>query len=793
MVRMTAYMANNRLTRVEGFTVPFLTCLVFLLPLFTVQAQDSTGSEKRIESQSGTESQQLDYAESSFPIEEVTITARRREESIQEVPIAITALGEDFLRNHDIGQFEEVQHHAPSLGVTTTSNSTNVPLISLRGQRPSETVLSVDPAVTLYVADIVMTPSNGSNLSLFDLESAQVLKGPQGTLFGRNITGGAVLFTPIRPSLEKEGYAELTLGDYGLLRAQGAINLPVDHRWQVRLAGKTVRRDGYQSNKANNALRGDDFWDENSTALRLSTLYETDTVETWTIMSWDRNDSKARVPKLVAWNPSAPTGGLLASNFDLDGALMRLRTGEATDVETNVDGFEDAENRFLANHTSWKFHSDITLKNILGYRKTEWLSRFETDGTAEDLIGPPTNGEAGTTEAEQFSEELQFLGKAFEDRLDWIMGAYYYRMQGTQFTRVNIFEPFFVTNPQIAGGDVDNQAYAIFTQGSYQLSDLWSVTVGVRHSWDEREVSVTTLEAGVCVIEDNAGNLLPVNACERTESERYSSPTWLLSASYTPVKDLMIYTSIGSGYRTGGINLRGKNNLELKPYNEETVLNYELGIKADWRLGDWTIRSNFATFWQDYQDVQRTQAVSDGTTFGTTTENAAEATIRGAELELWLIPLEGLELSLNYSYLDAEFDKYIDNSGTDLSDTPFIWVPTHTGAANVRYTLPLERDNGEVSLQLSYYYQGEVETSATQQFSDPQFNAVVHQESYGILSVRLDWQGMMGSSLDLAIFMKNVDDEEYATGGIELLENLGLATRVYGPPRTLGISLRYSF
>jgi len=758
-----------------------------LLVAHSAQAQSASSSQE-----TGVEPSS-EYATSATPIEEVTIIARRRQESLQEVPIAVTVLGEDFLRLHDVGQFDDVQKHAPSLGVTTTGNSTNVPLISLRGQRPSETILSVDPAVAMYFAEIVMTPSHGTNLSLYDLESVQVLKGPQGTLFGRNITGGAVLFSPMKPSLDSEGYAEFTLGDYGLLGVEGAVNLPVDPRWQLRLSGKSVKREGYQRNRANNVLAGDKAWDENSIALRLSLLHETEMLESWSILSWDRNDSKARVPVLEAWNPDADAGALLAAAFDLDATLARLGGHDYTQVETDVDGFEDTENRFFANHTSWKFANAVTLKNILGYRKVDWRSRFETDGSAEALLGPPASGEPGTTEAEQFSEELQLLGTAFDQQLDWIVGAYYYRMQGTQFTRANILAPFLATNPQVAGGDVDNRAYAVFAQGSYQLTDSWSLTLGARQTWDQREVSVTTTKAGQCVVEDDARNPLPDNACERSEDKDYQSPTWLLSASYQPRDTLMVYGSVGSGYRTGGINLRAQTSLELKPYDEETVLNYEFGIKADWQWGEWALRSNFATFWQDYQDIQRTQAQEVADEVRTTTENAAEATIRGAELEIWLVPVEGLELSLNYSYLDAEFDKYIDNSGTDLSDSPFVWVAPHTLAANMRYSWPVGDDDGDVSLQLSYYYQDEVESSDTSGFADPKLRAVGRQDGYGLVSARLDWERMLGSAFDLAIFGKNLTDEKYAIGGIDLLDNLGLATRVYGAPRTWGVSLRYSY
>jgi len=725
-------------------------------------------------------------------LEEIIVTVRRRNEGLQEVPIAVTALSGDDLRAHNIENFDDVQYHTPSLSVSNNGGST--PVIALRGQRPSETLLSVDPAVGMYFSDIVMTPSSGTNLSLYDLESVQVLKGPQGTLFGRNSTGGNVLFTPKSPDSDFGGYAEIAIGDYDLVRTEAAVNWPVSESLQLRIAGKTTNRDGYQTNRASGSLQGDDFGDENSTAVRVSVWAKiTDNLENLTVVSWDRSDSKARVPSLIAWNPAAPAGGLLGAFFDLDGVVSRHFTGDKNDVETEVDGYQDLENRFVSNHTTLELDS-LTIKNIIGYRKVESASVTDWDGTGYALLAPPASGAPSTTEGEQFSNEIQFLGSAFDDRLEWIVGGYYYQMQGTSFTRSNILAPFFPINPQIAGGDVDNEAYALFAQGTYQLSDQWSLTTGVRESWDDRAVTVTNFEAGVCKIKDAVGVTLPVDSCARTESESFSAPTWLLSLSYEPNNDKLLYANLGTGYRTGGINLRGKSNLELQPYEEETVLNYELGLKADWHPGNWTIRTNIATFYQDYQDIQRTQAVSDGTNFGTSTENAAEATIKGGELELWVIPFDGLEFSLNYAYVDAEYGEYSDSlTGEDLSNKAFPWVAKDSGTATVRYTLPLEKDIGQVSFQASYYYQGTVPTSAEKEFGEPMLDATLRQDSYSLVNLRFDWQGVLGSNFDFASYVKNANNEEYKTGGFGLLRSLGLATAFYGAPRTVGASLQYRF
>ena len=198
-------------------------------------------------------------------LEEVLVTARRREESLQDVPIAITAMSADFLREQNITELNDLAIHVPAMRISQGGPSTNVPIVVLRGQRPSEVTMTVDPAVPLYFAEVVLTPTQGTNLAMYDLANVQVLKGPQGTLFGRNSTGGALLLTPQTPGDEFGGYAEAKLGDYSLYQFEGAVDLPASDTLKFRLAGRSLDRDGYQSNVADNALGGDDkFWDENS-------------------------------------------------------------------------------------------------------------------------------------------------------------------------------------------------------------------------------------------------------------------------------------------------------------------------------------------------------------------------------------------------------------------------------------------------------------------------------------------------------------------------------------------------
>ena len=733
-------------------------------------------------------------------LEEVVVTARRRQESLQDVPIAITALSEEYLRQHKIDKFDELQYHAPSLTVGQSGTSSNVPVIALRGQRPTEAALHLEAAVPLYFADIVMAPSYGTNISLYDLENVQVLKGPQGTLFGRNSTGGAVLFTPRRPGEVLGGYGQVTAGNYGLLETEIGVDLPVSDRLRFRVAAKTVDRDGYQENVADNpATAGDEYWDENSRALRLSMAADiTENLENQLILSWDRNDSAGRQLSIRAVNPEVIFGSVLQAD-----GQRQIATDDPQKVESDLENhFDDVENWFAANTTTWAL-GDLTLKNIFGYRKVESREASDTDASARNLIQSPP-GRPNLNEAEQYSDEFQIQGVAFDERLEWIAGAYLYRMDGTRESVSGIFG----FREAETNGDVDNESEALFLQGTYELTDTLSLTAGGRKSWDSREMTVrhrTTIDHPVagfsetCDVLDTDGQNLPLDACRRTVEDDWSANTWLVSLSYRPNRDTMFYGSIATGYRAGGFNIRGKSIAELQPFDEENVKTYEVGMKSDWDLGGIQLRSNLAIYQQDYSDIQRTTAVEDpvSLTLTTITANAAEATIRGLEYEFDVSPADGLTLAVNYAYVDTEYDDYLDTTfdpPLDRSGESFWWIPEHQVTATLRYTLPLDPSVGEVSLQANYYYQSDlIREAASPDVPDVVENPILEQDGYSLQSYRVDWQSLMGSDLDLALWVKNAADEVYTTGGLTALDSLGIAAYGYGPPRTWGMSLRYSF
>ncbi|WP_317930233.1 TonB-dependent receptor [Halioxenophilus sp. WMMB6] len=807
-------------------------------------------------------------------LEEIVVTARRREESLQDIPVAVSALDSEALRAQNVTQLNDLGTQVPSFRVSTGGSSTNEPVLSIRGQRPTDSGINLDAAIPIYFADVVMTPSSGTNLSMYDLQSVQVLKGPQGTLFGRNSTGGALLISPQKAGDSFAGYIDTKFGNYNSVSVEAAVDLPLTENLAVRLAGQTTTHDGYQENKADNNLK--DGWDEDSQGLRLSVAYQRGIVSNDFMVGYDENEMVPRLVIPAAFNPSTGAGQLAQllfnSNGEIDDAIAWQEAHSANEVQYDTEGEEKIENTILANTTELDLSDNVSLKNIFGYRKMEWSRSNDADGSALPLFtqGGATQGVGIITrnqptvdvESEQFTEELQLLGSAFDSKLDWLVGAYWYQMEASQRGDNQVLGPnpdsplfgglpvetaaalvssgilgpdvtaflgtgFFGMLQSAPAGDVDNSAYAIFAEGTYTFTDQWSTTLGLRQSWDTRAITVrnyggfggTGSPYYFCSVTDVDGN--PVPSCAREEEKDYSSPTARFSINYTPADGHLIYAGISTGYRAGGFNLRGFDNETLIPFDEESVVTYEVGHKANWGIGPVPIRTNLALYWQSYEDIQKTKAIStNGGGFGVVTVNAGKAAIAGFEYDMTAAVTDNLQLSLAYSYVDAGYDEWnsteiwadaSDNNirkdvAVDLKDSKFVYMPEQTLTASIKYDLPIDSHWGELSLYASLYWQDEMYTDETsilypQQAAYEGWSAeslaraqsVAKVDAYNVYNLRFDWRSMMGSKFDMALYVNNASDEEYIVGGVNVIDSLGWAAFTYGAPRTFGASLRYEF
>ncbi len=788
-------------------------------------------------------------------LEEVIVTARRREESLQDIPIAVTALDNDYLREQNITQLDELGIHIPSFRVSFGGPGTNAPVLTLRGQRPSTVTITEDPAVPLYFAEVVLTPTQGTNLAMYDLANVQVLKGPQGTLFGRNSTGGALLLTPRAPGDEMGGYLEARAGSYDLLQLEGAVDLPVSDSLKVRLAGRKVERDGYQSNVADNALRQDDlYWDEDSYGLRAVIDWKpTERLSNLTTISYDENDMYSRAPTIQLYNSSADlaalynlvwNGGLGIGGPSIDEAVERQSRREWTDMEGDTLSREKIENIFFANTTEYELTDNLTIKNVFGYRELNSDGIQDADGTAVSLFGAQTsltenvtrNPPLGSVDAKQYSNELQLIGSSFDGDLEWLVGAFWMNMDGSESLPSQIMganpdwpaggigippidivatQGFYQLSPNV---DAENEAWALFGEGTYSFNPQWSLTLGLRQTWDDRQITAKNFTFNTstfvygCNMFDRDNQRLPDDNCARSESEKFDELTWRASVNWSPTYDMLMYLSVSTGYRSGGFNARGTNNFTLQPFNEETVTTYEFGHKTDWSIANFaTVRTNLAVYFQDYDDIQKTVSGVNPATdlYETYTVNAAAATITGVEFDATIAPTSSLVFNLSYSWVDPEYDEWDrlvlvqgEPQVLDYSRAPFVYIPEHSLNGSVTWTLPLDPSWGEVRLSATAYWQDEMQTNDDPWLwpelgwaEDDLENALatVVIDDYTVWNFRADWYGVMGSNFDLAAWANNAFDEEYVTGGLSVPEDLGIVAHTYGTPQIYGASLRWSF
>ncbi len=757
----------------------------FTLPLATVaQAQESS-------------QQQAPAARSA--IEEVLVTARRREESAQSVPVAVNAFGAEKLQDFRIEKMEDLKAIAPSLSVSSSAGRANSPVYSLRGVRPTESLYGQDPTVAIYFADVVLSPAKGSNLGMYDLGSVQVLKGPQGTLFGRNTTGGAILLTPQRPGDEVRADVTLGFGNYDRNEVQFGLDLPVADNFKLRFAGRTVDSDGFQTNVADNQLNGDKLGGRRDRSARITAVWNiSDTMQNDTILTWDEMYIDGRGQVLQAVNPGAFTTPALISTFyePLAQTLERARHRSKTRIESDLQQRSEAEVWGLFNTTTVELGDDLTLKSILGYRDLQAYEAVDIDGSA---VQPQVVSSDQTSTLKHGSYELQLLGKAFDNRLDWVTGLYFYYEDGVEDS------PGYNRGLRVLQtADMTNKSYSLFGQGTYHFTDQWSATAGVRWTYDDKEMTIANraIVGGttLCTMFDSNNVQLPASQCSVKSDASFDQPTGTVSVEYKPTDEMLFYVASRYGYRAGGFNVRATRFAEREPFDPETVLDLELGAKIDWYVGDWQMRSNVAVYQQWYDDIQRTVGVNSGGFPGSSIQNAAEAEIFGIEIDQTIAPTENLSFTISYIYTDPKYKEWVNPAtGADLSSTPFAFTPEHAASLTATYSWPLG-SAGTLRFTAGASYQDDVWINSLHTAEDIaviplSVHSTMQQDAYWLYDASVSWSEVMGGPVDITAYVKNLTDEEYALGGIQLYNNasVGLNTKVYGDPRTYGLQFRFRF
>lgn len=782
---------------------------------------------------------------SNFTIEEILVTARRREERLQEVPISMTVFNQQQLDNRNVYSGAELSLYTPSL----TSNNrfgSDQASFAIRGFTQE---LRTTASVGVYFADVV-APRGGTNVtsgdgagpgSFFDLQSVQVLKGPQGTLFGRNTTGGAVLLVPQKPTDTLEGYLEGSVGNYDMRRLQGVINIPLHERARLRLGVDSQERDGYLKNKS--GIGPSHFSDVDYTSVRASLVLDlTDSLENYTIATYSDSHNNGSAYAYFVCNP-AP-GGL---NDLCRGQEAQVPFDHYT-IESNVaDPTTILRQWQVINTTTWEVNDKLTIKNILSYadfyhvqRSPVYAINWPLPLGGDNFLFTEVRNVPGMPAASQttFVEELQFQGLLFDDRLDWQAGVYFERskpdgVSGTasinrlscsqghaaELGDYNCQDPLRGLAFLGSGGAVDEPAgavnrnfgktdyrnRAVYAQGTYELSPRFKLTAGIRYTSDETRAKANQYKmigfpgffegpAEILTCEDPAASV--ATNCATTGKQKSSAPTWLLGLDYIHSDNLMLYAKYARGYRQGTYNYISP--IGFQSVDEEEVDTYEIGMKSSFD-GPIAGTFNIAVFYNDFQDQQLQVGFFDTTGLATPTAgpvNAGKSTIQGIEIDAQLWFTERLSLDVGYAYLDTELKEF--NITTLPPDSAYNLIivpsepgdqlsmtPEHSLALTASYLLPVREELGDLSVSATYIYTDEILSAKGTPYGV--------LPSYELVNLNMNWNRILGSAFDMSLFVTNALDEEYSTYVPGNFDSIGGELQQAGIPRMVGARLRYNF
>ncbi|MGL6223740.1 MAG: TonB-dependent receptor [Steroidobacteraceae bacterium] len=735
----------------------------------------------------------------SSGIEEIIVTAQRREENLRDVGIAVTALGTEAITNLNITVATDITRAVPSLKMNAYSSSQVV--FNIRGVSQNDYGDQQEPPVAVYQDDSYSSTINLASFPIFDLARVEVLRGPQGTLFGRNATGGAIQFISNRPTKDLQGYATLTAGSYGQFMAEGAVSGPLTDTFQARIAAISNTDDGYMESviqgvpdRGGNdhyAVRGQLAWQPSDTAdLNLIIRYMKADKETQAgIYSHEPACPNDRFQgEFTGANQSCAfwgTGPGEAGTGYRNDAITPSRGGDPWKTAETQRSYVDREIKGATLHADFDIGA-LHLVSITDYQDAE---KFYLEG-----------GDAGPvdgvlfyqgSELEQISQEFRLSGTAGSHT--WVAGLYGMQVDGDYTGK--FATPFYGYDPTIVMSQ-ETTSYAVFAQDEWQFADEWQLIVGARYWNDEREGSyfgfapeVPGLSAPVTII-FNRNEVFPRGSSIRPgdASTGFDGITARVQVDWKPSDDLLLYGSFNRGSKSGGYTFSTgtpydadgsqdvpRTFLEGIPFDEETLDAYELGAKAT--LGDFT-SLNVAAFYYDYSDYQ---AFAQFGPVQTVINLDAETT--GLEAELTSRPLDGLTLQLGVSFLDSKVKDVPLPDGATIEDHDLPQAPEFSGSALARYEFPLA--GGMIGLQ------GDVQYSS--EFCFTVLCAPVEEEgSYTVVNARLSYESDSGR-WGVAAFANNLFDEEYRVYAFDSSLFAGVVAGVYAKPLWYGISATYRF
>lgn len=698
-------------------------------------------------------------------LERIEVTARRTSESLQEVPVSVSAFGEELLERDGIEDITELQYKMPNTTFQVSRGTNSTLTAYIRGVGQQDPLWGFEPGVGIYIDDVYVARPQGAVLEVLDVQRVEVLRGPQGTLYGKNTIGGAMKYV----TRELTGYDEFevkgTVGSYNQADLKVSGQTALADNFYVGGAFATLNRDGF--GKFVNT--GDDNYNKELMTGRLNAKWLVNKdVNVKFAADWTRDDSNAR-------GGHREQASLLSDE---------PRLTDVYDAYTAMPTWNKVETEGYSMTIDWAINNDWLFKSVTAYREGLTDTNIDFDSTVNPVLLVPA-----IYEDDQTTQEFQFMYR--DDRLDFVGGLYLYEGEacGEFGTVLGLLGLSIDT-----GGCVDTSSEAIFGQATYQLDDQWSVTLGGRYTRDDKTADVFRYTyAGVKFLDrgDYSADPIVVNSDFTTQAD-WSKFSPHASVSYQVDPELMFYASYSNGFKSGGVDMRADVSLNpdaSNPYDPETVDTFEFGVKSE--LLDGRMRLNAATFFSDYQDMQVTvQRAIEGGGVASQVLNAADSTVQGFEVESSFAATSTLNITGSLGYIDAEFDSvaFFNPDTQQVEDVSDLWSFQNTPkvTANIGFNKEFALESGSLVWSGSVSYRDD-----TQIFEVP---SPLDEEAYSLTNTSLVWYSNSGQ-WTVGLHAKNVFDEEYRVSGYNFGSTFGenIVTGYYGAPRTYSLTVDYRF
>jgi iron complex outermembrane receptor protein len=731
-------------------------------------------------------------AQEAEALEEIVVTAQRREEKLQDVPISVSAFSADAIEQRGLTNVMSLNSLAPNVSITNAAGNSTAAQIGIRGGIQINPALSWDPAVGIYLDGVYIGKTQGSVFDVVDLERIEVLRGPQGTLYGRNTLSGAINLVTRAPSGEFKGTASVGYGNYDYKVGKFSVDLPRFGMVSASVSGRIERRDGFVKNVADTTGVAAGFGTTAAVAQKsqLNNLRSegariavdidpTDDLNIAYRYDYSNNNQSNQFYQMTGIGTVGQFGNA-TTIFDptspaYAGLPLFLFTNPNYQSTASIDGpaYERSQVQGHSITANWNASDALSLKSITAYRKLTWKDGLDLDGSPMPIAHTQRLSDYWA-----WSQEAQAFGKLFDERLNYVAGFYFFKDDGFTY---NPQSYFFGTNFFDSSYGFTSRVYAFYTQVDYKVLDDLTATAGVRYS-NERKTILRNLVG-------TFNFAPPVTLIPTTNNARsFNSTTPMASVNYKFTNEINLYARYSQGYKSGGFNGETNDVLELNtPYRPEKMNAYEIGAKTTFLNGRGTF--NAAFFLNKSSDLQLSIFKATGAA-SSTVENAGKGTARGLEFELSVRVFDGWTLGGNYGYLDTYYTQYLDGGVNVANDRPFLHSPKHTASVNIDGRL-YESDFGTLRVIADYAYQ-------SKQFFYPYSltrttnpNAYYTQvPGYGIANARLLFSGIPISgdvTGEVAFWVKNIANNHSVQNWIDFGPAFGnIRPTNFVNPRTLG-------